>query len=50
MDMPRNVFRLTPLFVTVAGPNKADSHKAVVDDFDVEQQGWLWLWLWLWGL
>ena len=28
---------------------EADSHKAVVDDFDVEQQGWLWLWLWgLW--
>jgi hypothetical protein len=48
MDMPRNVFRLTPSFVTVASHNKADSHKAV-DDFDVEQQGWLWLWLWrLW--
>ena len=50
MDMPHNVFRLNPSFVTVAGPNKADSHKAVVDDFDVEQQGWLWLWLWLWRL
>ena len=24
MDMPRNVFRLTPSFVTVACPNKAD--------------------------
>ena len=37
MDMPRNVFRLTPSFVTVACPNKADGHEAVDHDFDIKQ-------------
>ena len=50
MDMPRNVFRLTPSFVTVACPNKAVSHEEIVHNLDIEHQGWLWLWLWLWGL
>ena len=37
IGMPCNAFRLTPSFVTVACPNQADSHEAVVHDFDLEQ-------------
>ena len=37
IGMPRNAFRLTPSFVTVACPNQADSHEAVVHDFDIGQ-------------
>ena len=37
IGMPRNAFRLTPSFVTVACPIQADSHAADAQDFDIEQ-------------